>query len=234
MAKRKRTRATKRPVASGGKKNQRTLWIIVGIATVAVLVLVVVGALSRSGQQVNTAAVAGEGQGHGKVLGDPNAPVEVVDFSDFQCPHCRTFAVEAEQQLIEEYVRTGKVRLVYKHFIVIPNSEQAANASECASEQGKFWEYHDYLFERQETDRPFTSDKLKRYARDLGLDTKAFDACVDKEQYMDRVYQDTNEGRRLGVRGTPTIFVNGKLVEQGALWPDLKRAVDAALQSAQQ
>ncbi len=220
----KRTRARKAETRS----NRQTLWIVMGIAAVAVLVLIVVGLLSRQSSRPNTAALIGDTQASGKTLGDPNAPVVVWDFSDFHCPHCRDFTEGTEKQLIETYVKTGKVRFVYKHFIVI-NSWEAANASECAAEQGKFWEYHDYLFQKQETDAPFSKDELKRYARDLGLDTAAFDTCVDSGKYMNVVQKEMDEGRRLGVRGTPSIFVNGQYIPRGALWPDLQQAIEQAL-----
>ncbi len=213
------------------QQSKRTLWFILGLAGLAVVVLIAVGALSRSHNTPNTASVIGQVSAQDKSLGDPNAPVVVVDFSDFHCPHCRVFTETTEKQLIENYVKTGKVRLVYKHFIVI-NSQLPANASECAREQGKFWAYHDLLFARQETDAPFSNDELKRYARELGLDTQRFDKCVDEGRYMNVVMKETDEGHRLGVRGTPTIFVNGKLIPRGALWPDLKAAIDQALQKA--
>lgn len=213
------------------ESRNRTLWFIMGVSGLVVLALIVVGIISRSGQRPETAAAAAEVGASGKVLGDPQAPVEVWDFSDFHCPHCRTFAETTEKRLIEEYIKPGKARLVYKHFIVL-QSYQAANAAECAAEQGKFWEYHDYLFQKQEMDAPFTPEELKRYARELGLDTEAFDRCLDSGKYMHVVLQETNEGRALGVRGTPTIFVNGQLVPRGALWPDLKAAIEAALQTA--
>ncbi len=216
---------------STASKNQQTLWIIMGVAALAVILLIAIGLLSRQSSQPSTASVIGEVSARGKTLGDPNAPVEVWDFSDFHCPHCRRFAQETVPQLVETYVKTGKVRLVYKHFIVI-RSWDAANASECAAEQGKFWEYHDYLFQRQETDAPFTKDKLKQYARDLGLDTAKFDQCVDTGKYMNVVQKEMDEGRRLGVRGTPSIFVNGKFIPRGALWPDLQQAIEQALQEA--
>lgn len=212
-----------------GNRNQSTVWIIMAIAGLAVILLIAIGLLSRQSNQPSTAAVVGEVSASGKTLGDPNAPVVVWDFSDFHCPHCRNFTEGTEKQLIDTYVKTGKVRFVYKHFIVI-NSWDAANASECAAEQGKFWEYHDYLFSKQETDAPFTKDELKRYARDLGLDTARFDQCVDSGKYMNVVQKEMDEGRRLGVRGTPTIFVNGQLVPRGALWPDLQQAIEQALQ----
>ncbi len=227
-------RPKKRNLSKAGastRSSSQTLWFILALAGLAVIVLVVVGMVSRAGERLKTAQVAQEVGATGKVLGDPNAPVEVWDFSDFHCPHCRTFATGTARRLIEEYVKPGKARLVYKHFIVL-QSYQAANASECAAEQGQFWAYHDYLFQKQETDAPFTPDELKRYARDLGLDTDAFDRCVDSGKYMNVVLKETNEGRRLGVRGTPTIFVNGQLIPRGALWPDLKAAIEKALQEA--
>lgn len=232
MARPKSKKSTRSQPSTAQRTTSQTLWLVLGLAGLAVLALIIAGMLSRSQETPKTAQLAAEVGASGKVLGSPDAPVEVWDFSDFHCPHCRTFAVGAAQRLIEEYVKPGKVRFVYKHFIVL-RSYQAANASECAAEQGKFWEYHDYLYTKQETDAPFTPEELKQYARDLGLDINTFEQCVDTGKYMEVVLKDMEEGRALGVRGTPTIFVNGEMVPNGARWANLKEAVERALQQAQ-
>lgn len=223
----------KRKHQSVQQQSQQALWFILGLAGIAVILLILIGMMSRS-QEVKTADVSLQGiPVSGKTIGYPDAPVEVWDFSDFHCPHCREFAFGPEQQLIQEYVKTGKVKFTFRHFIVV-DSYLPANASECANEQGQFWAYHNYLYKKQETDAPFSKEELKQYARDLGLNTKAFDACVDSGKYMNVVLKETDEGRGLGVMGTPTIFVNGQYIERGMFWDVLKAAVDRALQEANQ
>ncbi len=227
MARQKRKHVT----ASEPQQSTRALWFILGLAGVAVILLILIGTMSRNKEAKPADAFLKGIPVSGKTLGYPDAPVAVWDFSDFHCPHCREFAFGPEQKLIEEYVKTGKVKFTFKHFIVV-NSYLPANASECANEQGQFWVYHNYLYKKQETDAPFSAEDLKQYARDLGLDTKAFDACVDSGKYMNVVLQETDEGRGLGVRGTPTIFVNGQYIERGMFWDVLKAAVDRALEEA--
>ncbi len=120
------------------------------------------------------------------------------------------------RQLAPQYVDTGKVRVVYRHFAFIgPESEWAAQASECASEQEKFWAYANYLFTHQigENNGAFAKNTLKQFAVPVGLDIQKFTACVDSNKYIDVVKQQTNEGRNRGVRATPSFFINGQFVE---------------------
>ena len=101
-------------------------------------------------------------------------------FEDFQCPHCRDLALNVEPTIIKEYVQTGKVKLVYRHFIVIgPDSAVAGQAAECAAKQNQFWPYHDKLFSAQGVRTAYTADSLKKYAVDLGLNASAFNTCLD-------------------------------------------------------
>lgn len=158
------------------------------------------------------------------VLGSPDAPVVLVEFSDFQCPFCRKLWRESFFQLKEKYIKTGKVRFVYRDFPlsgIHPGALPAAIAGECAEDQGKFWEMHDKIF--QEQDRlgqgtvAFSSDDIKRWAREIGLDASAFDSCSDGNRYKTEIEKDYNDGLALGVTGTPHIFVNGKPLIRGAL-----------------
>lgn len=149
----------------------------------------------------------------GAVLGNPEAPVTIVEFSDFQCPYCEKFFQTTEKSLIEKYVKTGKVKFVYRHYAFLgPESLRAAEASECAKEQDKFWEYHNYLFEHQgeENSGAFSKENLKYFALVLKLDTDKFASCLDSDKYADVVSQDKIAGDRFGVTGTPTSFVNGE------------------------
>lgn len=152
-------------------------------------------------------------------LGNPAAPVTIVEFGDFQCPFCGRFFQTTEKQIIEQYVKSGKARFVYRNFAFLgEESEWAAVAAQCANEQGKFWQYHDYLFSHQqgENQGAFSKENLKAFARAVGLAGSRFDSCLDSDKYLEAVRRDTEEGRGAGVNGTPGTFVNGRLI-QGAV-----------------
>jgi protein-disulfide isomerase len=162
--------------------------------------------------------------GQGAILGPAKAPVTVVEFSDFQCSFCRKFWSDTLPKLKATYIKPGKVRFIYRHFAILGNfSEQAAMASECAGEQEKFWEYHDRLFANQ-GGLAFTRSKLEKYARELGLKTTHLKQCLTTEKYRKKVEGETAVAASLGARGTPTFFVNGRLMV-GAQPFDLFRAV---------
>lgn len=159
--------------------------------------------------------------------GSLSAPVTMVEFSDFQCPFCRQFATETLPLIEEKYIRTGLVRLIYRDFAVQgPESQWAAEAAYCAQEQRAFWPYHDLLFARQvgHNSGAFTRENLKLFAAELGLEARLFAECLDSGRYAAVVQAATQEGRSLGLQGTPTFFVNGRKVE-GALpfeqWDEL-------------
>lgn len=150
--------------------------------------------------------------GHQRTLGSANAPVTIVEFSDFQCSFCKRFWAESLPRLKKSYIEKGQVRLTYRHFAVLGKfSEQAANAAECAAEQGKFWEYHDALFTNQGV-LAFTEANLRRYAQQMKLNGRTFAECLAAERHMKKVRRETLEGASQGVRGTPTFFVNHRLV----------------------
>lgn len=146
-------------------------------------------------------------------LGNDQAAITVIEFSDFQCPFCGRFQTTVAPMLLKQYVDTGKVKFVYKHSAFLgQESVWAAQASECAADQGKFWEYHDLLFSRQngENQGAFNKDKLIGFASELGLDMAKFEPCLTNDETLARVQADTQEGQRAGVRGTPTFFINGQ------------------------
>ncbi len=124
------------------------------------------------------------------------------------------------------------MRFVFRHFPFLGDeSRWAAEASECANEQGRFWEYYDKLFEEQRGENvgAYSKENLKRFAAELGLDTARFNACLDSGKYRQKIEQEMNEGLALGVRGTPSLVVNGRLIEGGADYRVLRAAVEAAL-----
>lgn len=152
--------------------------------------------------------------------GRPDAPIRVIEFSDFGCGYCRKFHVETFPTLAEEFIEPGKVVWKYVPFVLgmFPNAVEAANAGECAGEQGRFAAVRDRLFEEQAEWRkagdPF--EVFYEYAEEEGLDAARFRACVEEGWMADRVRRSVQAGHRLGVRGTPTFVVNGFPL-QGAL-----------------
>jgi protein-disulfide isomerase len=141
------------------------------------------------------------------VRGAANAPVTVVEFSDFECPFCKQTRPTLKQ-LLERY--PGKLRLVYRDFpldSIHPQARRAAEAARCAHDQEKFWEYHDVLF----TESPrLALEDLRRYAGQLGLDVTKFDSCLSAGVHKAAVQRDLDEGNRLGITGTPAFFINGR------------------------
>lgn len=170
------------------------------------------GAVAPVGSPGDITNIAGDSP----FLGNPQAPVTMVEFADFQCPFCGRFFQTVETPIVDQYVKTGKVKFVYRDFAFLgAESEDAAVAARCAGEQGKFWEYHDYLFSHQqgENEGAFAKPNLKKFARAIsGIDSAKFDACVDQERYMNAVRADTAAGKSYGVNGTPATFINGRLV----------------------
>lgn len=142
-------------------------------------------------------------------LGDPDAPITIIAFEDFQCSYCKQFNAETFDRLKKEYIDTGKVRFVYRDFIGSshPDALRAAQAAQCAHEQGKFWQYHDILFNNQQT---LDTQNLIRYARVLVLDEEVFAQCLESQKYKQEVLNDDTVARNAGVIGTPTFFINGE------------------------
>jgi protein-disulfide isomerase len=140
--------------------------------------------------------------------GPDDAPVTIVEFSDFQCPYCERFFLETYPLLKANF--GDKIRFVYRDFPLFqihPNATEAAYAANCAFEQDKYWEYHDVLFNNQ--DKLATADLIV-HAEDLGMDTEAFQECLQSGRYSEKVSRDYTDGVNLGVSGTPTFFINGK------------------------
>lgn len=171
------------------------------------------------------------------VLGDPNAPVTLVEFSDFQCPFCRGLWRDALPQIKEKYIKTGKVKFVYRDFPLTSIhglAQKYAEAGECADAEGRFWQMHDKIFEEQDkkgagTIFDYTVMDLKRWAREIGLEGPRFDACLDSGKYRDEVQKDFNDGQAAGVSGTPGTFINGRLVVGALPFEQFQSLIDAAL-----
>ena len=163
------------------------------------------------------------------VLGGASAPVTVVEFSDFQCPFCQQVRPTLKQ-VKESY--GDRVRIVWKDFpltSIHPQAFKAAEAGNCAREQGKFWEYHDRLFDNQQALQP---EFLKKYAADAGLDTTKFNACLDTAKYSDRVQAQMGVGTQLGISSTPSVFINGRMVSGAQPYETFTAIIDEELERA--
>lgn len=151
-----------------------------------------------------------------RTKGSPNAPVVITEWSDFQCPACARFALTREPVLERLYADSGKVRFVYRNLPFLgPESVWAADAAECAADQGRYWDYRTLLFQRQrgENRGAFSLENLKRFAAELGLDQGAFSACLDQGKHRTAIQEEMREGDRLGVDATPTFFINGRMID---------------------
>ena len=175
----------------------------------------------------------------GTTIGDPNAPVRVDVWEDFQCPACANYTESIEPSIIQNYVETGKVVYTFHHYPFIDSnsttkeSQQAANASMCASEQGRFWDYHDMLYKNWngENQGAFSNKRLNAFAEALNLDMDAFKACFSENRYKEQIDSDFQAGVNMGVTGTPSVFVNGVQLAPGYVpsFEDASQAIEAAL-----
>lgn len=168
-------------------------------------------------------------------LGDKDAPVVIVEFSDYQCPFCRSFWRDTLPLIKSEYIDTGKVRFVYRDFPLDmhPGAMPAAQATECAEEQGKFWEMHDKIFIEQEKQGggtvQFGVDDIKKWAGGIGLNISELSSCLDSQKYAEEVKKDLKDGQTAGVSGTPGFFVNGRLVVGAQPFSVFKTIIDEEL-----
>ena len=214
-------------------KNQ--VYLIVGggcLVAVCAVVAMLVGTLFIApkivGQlnpveKVTTVAPITNANGNGNSLGDPNAPIHITEFGDFQCPFCKRFHISTEPQLISTYIKTGKVYFTYRSAgnWVSKNigqgrteSQDAALAAYCASDQNKFWEMHDALFANNgdvEDQGSFTSERLTTIAKGVGLDMTKYQDCFDSGKYANKVQQDYADTLAAGIQGTPSFFVTYKV-----------------------
>ncbi len=168
-------------------------------------------------------------------LGDPDAPVVIVEYADFQCPFCGAFAREVKPQIEAAYVATGKVRFEWHDFAWMgAESGAAANAARCAADQDAFWPYHDQLYAERVTPNTgtFSHDRLVAAADRLALDIARFSACLDGDTHGAAVRADTAEAARLGLTGTPTFIVNGRVLVGAQPFEVMAAEIDAALAAA--
>ncbi|MCK9487744.1 MAG: DsbA family protein [Dehalococcoidia bacterium] len=245
---------TPRPSAGGGgslSRPRKPAWretldswggfTVVGAIAAAVVIGALLVFLNRPGASENTDAYVARDHGgaaqSGRVLGAPSAPVRLIMFSDFQCPHCRTFWSETEEGLVEEFVATGQASLEYRDYAFLgPESTSAAAAASCAADQDRFWDYHDLLFLRQgrQNSGVYSDGNLKRYGRTIAeefqdFDYDAWEDCYDTGTHVAAVQVSTQAAAQQGIASTPTVLVNGTRVEGARDLATYRQAIEAAL-----
>lgn len=190
--------------------------VIIGVITVAIIVGITASLSTSSTENVNLDM----GRTHGTIstamgspiLGDPSAPITIVEFGDYQCEKCYEWFHDTKPSIVRDYFETGKANLVFVDLAFLGrDSPIAAQATYCAEDQGMYWDYHDLLYNSQESiDNGWAnSERLKAFAFSLGLDMELFENCLDSEKYTKRVQYNVQQAREHGVKGTPGFFIVG-------------------------
>lgn len=174
--------------------------------------------------------------GHFPVKGDQNAKVTIIEFADFRCPYCEQLFSTVIPQIQKDYVDTGKAKFAFRSYAFLgPASTVAANAAECANDQGHFWDMHDYFYKNQPSESDtslYTVDKLTEIAGTLGMDSGAFHDCLSANKFDKNVSTDVADGQKAGVSATPTVFINGVPIVGAETYTVFQQAIDAALKKS--
>lgn len=220
------------------RQQQRQRLIVIGLIVLgaALVVLAVVLPQIRPVGEIIPVSPVALPNPDGLSLGDANALVTIDVFEDFQCAACKRFTENTEPLIIQNLVASGRARYVFHNYSFLDGdgagsggeSDQAANASMCANEQGKFWEMHSILFTNwnSENQGAFSDRRLQAMAESIGLDMAAFNSCFSANKYQDEIQADFELGQEMGVSGTPTVFVNGRRVGQGNTVPSYQDIAD--------
>ena len=224
----------KAPVRKKNKKPFFGILVVVGIVGVAALGYV----LTRpAGKPLTVDPNIPPGEAEGYLMGNPNAPVQVIEFGDFECPGCGSFANVTEPDLRTRLINTGTVALRFFDFPLSghKNSWTAHTSASCAADQGKFWEMHDRMYAGQdEWNGEVTNDPIKvfkRYASEMGLDVVLWEACLVAQPHAARIKANSAEGTRRRIQGTPTFIIGDKMLPWGSppTYDQFKRYVDSVL-----
>ncbi len=195
------------------KRQQRMTLILISSAAVLLVVLAVLlpKVLVSRTKYKNT---------DGFSVGDPNAPIVVEEFTDYLCSHCKNFALNYEEDFIKAYAETGKVYFTFNNFpFMTEDSYRGAEASYCAAEQNRLYEFKDFLFTYAGYQDAFSDSALISYATSAGLDPDQFETCLLSDKYLNTYVEDLTYGQSVGVQGTPTFVVNGTVVSSAELIP---------------
>lgn len=232
---RKQERMQQNEKSGSRKKTLALVWWAIAILVVVALIWWAI-ASGSAGEPKTNGLDAMKKDTHNAFVGSPNASVVIREFSDFQCPACK-----AAQPVITDIIQSygERIRFEYNHYPLVSihkNALFAAEAAECANDQQQFWKLHDKFFDAQdewkELDKKDAMAKFKAYAKDFGLNSETFDACVDSEEKRETVQQDINQGNAADVAATPTFFINDEKIEGVPGIQAFKSAIDSALEKA--
>jgi protein-disulfide isomerase len=207
----------------------------VGVGLAGLVAFAVLSA-PPAAEEVNAPAIPAPAElADGMALGPAEAPLTIELWSDFQCPACGAFTRQVEPLVIDEYVRPGRVRLVYRDFAFLgQESIDAAVAARCAARSGRFWQFHDYLFANQEGENQgaFNQSRLELIASAVGLDLATFRACQDDPTLAQAVAAERSAGQAVPVSSTPTLMVGDEKIVGVPAWADLQAAIERQLAQA--
>ncbi|HEY4691746.1 MAG TPA: thioredoxin domain-containing protein [Anaerolineae bacterium] len=204
------------------------VFIIIGLGAV----IIVIGLIALGGGLQPPVSAESLTRCNGKPCpskGNPDAPVLMVELSDYACSHCRNYSLQVEPIIDQEYVQTGKVRYVSHIYALRPQTESASAAAMCADEQSKYWEFHHTAFANQRTDRYPGRDDFLAWGQQIGLNMDAFAQCIDSNRYVQDVQFSAAEGERAGVTGTPSFYIDGRFIVGEISVAQARAALDAAL-----
>ena len=212
--------------------------VIIGVGAVIVALTLIVLGGGFAPPTTPPSGTTGAASAQGLVLcngkpcpmrGQADAPVTLIEVSDYACSACRAFNLSTAAILVDRYVKTGKVRHVSHVFALWPESQASAAASLCANEQDKYWEFHRQAFVNQKQEGfPAAADFLD-WGQQIGLDSASFAECVNSGRYAQDAQMSAFEGQRAGVSSTPTFFINGRMIRGNAPLDQFERAIEAAL-----
>lgn len=200
------------------------------------------GAAPAAATTTETAAQAMTLGPRDAILGNANAPVTLIEYGDYQCPFCGEFFSQTEPEIVQNYVNTGKVRMVFRDYAFLgPESTVAANAAQCAEDQNKLWAYHDALYSAkvaddanggQEDDGFFSTTELLKLGQQVGLDMTTFTSCVDNNTDANIVTQEKTAADAVGIDSTPSFLINGQQITGAQPYSVFESAINSALQGS--
>jgi protein-disulfide isomerase len=227
------TRSQRRAQQRRQKQMQSLGLMIVGAVVVVAALIIATNAPTPASEEIVLAPPRDHPMANENTMGDPNAPVVMEDFSDFQCGHCRNFYRDNEPYIIENYIATGKVYFIYRSWGDSPagDSGRAAEAAYCAGDQDKFWDMHDIIYANFSggDSGGYSTKRLVAMAEAIDLDVDEFESCLKGNKYEDRVDEDFALATEKGVTGTPTFFINDQVISGNESLNTFTQVIDEEL-----
>jgi protein-disulfide isomerase len=211
VKKAKKAHYSKQPI-----RQEIQLLLVIGVVAVIIAGILIISSITRVGKIIKPESVErlNVSENH---MGNPQAKVMVEEFADFQCPGCKNYWQEVEPDVLEQYINTGNIYYTYEPMYFLgQESFNSLRAAFCAMDQGKFWEYRDYIFANQNGENigDFTDERLEAFAKRLNLDMNLFNACYVSEDTIQRAVDANQYATNKGVHSTPTIVINGNIINQ--------------------